>query len=260
MTRPRSGQLPVGVGLGPATSMSPQSVQAVLDAAALLQVRRSEAAALAERDELADGQIVAVGMVAAHDWLHNEDNNWRENLSVRPTATVTQLRAGLPVNRARVAAGLRMVSVFDYTGLDSVARLLLAHEPLGDYLFGRAPVQMKIIDRRFVILDGPIIDGGMSLMTIHQGPCLEAAWRYWDAVVASCVPPEEVAGPTTFSPRQRQVVALLMSDLGDDAIAASIGVSVRTVRSDIAAILKAVGVKSRFAAGARLQLWASQGE
>ncbi len=88
-----------------------------------------------------------------------------------------------------------MVSVFDYTGLDSVARLLLANEPTGDYLFGRAPVQMKIIDRRFVILEGPIIDGGMSLMAIHQGPCLDAAWRYWDAVIATCVPPEEVAGP-----------------------------------------------------------------
>jgi DNA-binding CsgD family transcriptional regulator len=251
--------LPVGVGLGPATLMSPQSVQAVLDAAALLQVRRSEAAALAARGELTEGQIVAVGLSAAHEWLHSENHDWHENLSVRPTASVTQLRAGLPVNRARVAAGMRMVSVFDYTGLDSVARLLLANEPTGDYLFGRAPVQMKIIDRRFAVLDGPIIDGGMSLMTIYQGPCLAAAWRYWDAVIATCVPPEEVTGPSAFTARQLQVVALLMSDLADDAIAASLGVSVRTIRSDVAAIMKAVGVKSRFAAGARLQFWASQG-
>ena len=254
-----SQSLPVGIGLGPATRMSPGSVQAVLDAAALLQMRRSEAAALAERGELTDGRIVTVGLAATQEWLRDEGDNWRENLSVRPSATVTQLRASLPINRAKVAAGARMVSVFDYTGLDTVARLLLANEPLGDYLFGRAPVQMKIIDRRFVVLEGPIIEGGMSLMTVHQGPCLDAAWRYWDAVIASCVPPEEVPGPSVLSPRQLQVVALLMSDLGDDAIAASLGVSVRTVRSDVAAILQAVGVKSRFAAGARLQLWASQG-
>lgn len=254
---PAPSDLPVGVGNGPSTRLSPAAVQAVLDTAAVLQVRRSEAAAAAARHTLTDGEVVAVGIAAVQDWLHTESATWREVLSARPSASTTQLRAGLPFNRAFVAGGAQMVSVFDYHGLDTDARLLLTNEPIGDYLFGRAPVQMKIADRRFVVLDGPVIDGAVSIMTIHSGPCLEAAWRYWDAVVASAVPVEDagISDLDRLSKRQRQVVALLASDLGDEAIAASLGVSVRTVRSEVAAILAALGVKSRFAAGVRVQMW-----
>jgi DNA-binding CsgD family transcriptional regulator len=247
-------ELPVGVGLGPLTHMDREAVQAVLDSAANLQLRRSDAAALAVRDELRDGAVAAVGMAAAQRWLHTTGTVWRENLSVRTAASASHLRASLAINRERLEAGARMVSVFDYHGLDTDARLLLANEPIGDYLFGRAPIQMKIIDRSFVILEGPSVDGAMSLMTIHSGACLEAAWRYWDAVVASAIPVEDagISDLGLLTGRQRQVVALLASDLGDDAIAASLGVSVRTVRTEVAAILAALGVKSRFAAATRL--------
>ncbi len=252
-----SADLPLGVGNGPSTRLDHEAVQAVLDAAAVLQVRRSEAAALAARGELTDGDVVAVGISAVQDWLHTFGESWRENLSVRPAATIAQLRAGLPYNRAFVESGARMVSVFDYYGLDTDARLLLANEPVGDYLFGRAPVQMKIIDRSFVLLEGPIQGGSVSLMSVRSGGCLEAAWRYWDAVVASTVPVEDagISDLGLLTRRQNQIVALMASDLGDEAIGASLGVSVRTVRTEVAAILAALGVKSRFAAGVRVQMW-----
>jgi DNA-binding CsgD family transcriptional regulator len=247
-------ELPLGVGLGPMTRMSVEAIQTVLDAAAALQVRRSEAAALAAKGELTGGEVVAVGHGAIQEWIRSELHSWRENLSVRPTGSLAQLRASLPVNRAYVASGARMVSVFDYFGLDVDARLLLANEPVGDYLFGRAPVQMKIIDRRFVLLDGPTIDGSTSLMAMHSSPYMDAAWRYWDAIVASAIPVEDagISDLGVLTNRQRQVIALLASDLGDEAIAASLGVSVRTVRTEVAAVLAALGVKSRFAAATRL--------
>jgi len=249
--------MPGRARVAPASRVSPEAAQAVLDAAAILQVRRSDAATLAASGTLTEGKVVAVGLEAAQQWLHASGSSWSENLSVRPTASAAQLRASLPANRAFVSAGVRMVSVFDYYGLDTDARLLLANEPIGDYLFGKAPLQMKIIDRSFVVLEGPVVDGAMSLMTIHSGPCLEAAWRYWDAVVASAIPVEDagISDLGLLTARQRQVVALMTSDLGDDAIAASLGVSVRTVRSEVAAILAALGVKSRFAAGVRVQMW-----
>jgi DNA-binding CsgD family transcriptional regulator len=257
VTRAGSNPIPGRARVAPASRISPEVAQAVLDAAAMLQVRRSEAAALAASGMLSDGEVVAVGLEDAQQWLHSGGRSWSENLSVRPTSTAAQLRASLPANRAFVASGVRMVSVFDYYGLDTDARLLLANEPIGDYLFGKAPVQMKLIDRSFVILEGPVVDGAMSLMTIHSGACLEAAWRYWDAVVASAIPVEDagISDLGLLTARQRQVVALMTSDLGDDAIAASLGVSVRTVRSEVAAILAALGVKSRFAAGVRVQMW-----
>ncbi|GAA4706614.1 hypothetical protein GCM10023349_26030 [Nocardioides conyzicola] len=246
--------LPTGVGMGPMTLMSMDAIQAVLDAAAALQVRRSEAAAQAARGELTGGEVVAVGMGAIQEWIQSELTTCHENLSVRPTGSLSQLRASLPHNRRFIESGARMVSVFDYFGLETDARLLLANEPIGDYLFGRAPVQMKIFDRRRVLLDGPSVDGTMSLMVIHSSACMEAAWRYWEAVVESAIPVEDagISDLEVLSKRQRQIVALLASDLGDEAVAASLGVSVRTVRSEVAAILAALGVKSRFAAATRL--------
>lgn len=247
--------LPVDVGLGPGSRIPMRARQAVLDAAAVLQVRRTEAAEDAAAGRLTQGEIVAVGMQATNAWMARASETWREVLSVRPTATTTQLRASLPANRAGYERGVSMVSVFDFYGTSAEGRILLANEPVGDYLLGCGPVQMKILERRSVLLEGPEVDGSPSLMSIHAPACMDAAWRYWEAVLASCLPAEAPAdrSPASLTPRQRQVAALMASDLGDDAIAASLGVSVRTVRSDVAAVLAALGVRTRFAAAVRLE-------
>jgi DNA-binding CsgD family transcriptional regulator len=254
MTHDRPEDLPVNVGQGPGSTITPAARQAVLDAAAVLQMRRSEIAGQAARGELRDVEVVAVGMKAIQEWLARGNETWQQVLSVRPTATTTQLRASLPNNRVWYEQGISMVSVFDFYGMSAEARLLLANETVGDYLFGCAPVQMKIIDRRAVLLQGPEVDGFDSLMSVSAPACMSAAWRYWEAVLASCVPADVPTGRPldAFSRRQRQVIALLASDLGDEAIAASLDVSVRTVRADVAAILAALGVRSRFAAAIRI--------
>jgi len=97
-------------------------------------------------------------------------------------------------------------------------------------------------------------------MKVTSPAGLEAAWRFWTAALANTVPVERVAsGADELSQRQRQIVALMAADVADDGIAAALGVSVRTVRSDIAGVLSLLGVRSRFAAGARLQAWESDG-
>lgn len=74
--------------------------------------------------------------------------------------------------------GLKMVSVFDHDGLDQDARLLLTGEDDERYVFGFATVQMKIIDRSHVLLQGPFEDGEPTIMAVQASACLEAAWRY----------------------------------------------------------------------------------
>jgi DNA-binding CsgD family transcriptional regulator len=234
--------------------------QRVLDTAAVLQMHRSELAAdLSDRGASSGAETLAAGF-DLNRRLHQVAAEWRDLLSVRSIATSHQLRLCLPVNRRFLeTTSVQMVSVFNHDALDLDARLLLANEPIGNYLFGFAPVQMKIVDRRFVILQGPDVDGEPSIMKVTAPTCLEAAFRYWDAVLATSVPAREGErrlGPLTA--RQHQIVALMVNDLGDDAIGAALGVSVRTVRTDIAAVLETLGVRSRFAAAARLQLWANQ--
>lgn len=244
---------PVGVGLGPRDHIPHAAREATLDAAAVLQVRRSELATRVAEGRVVGAEIVAVGLDRANDWLVEVTPTWRELLSIRPASTSAQLRASMPHNRRVVRAGLKMVSILDNDGTRPDARVLVANESVGTYLFGVGPVQMKIVDSRFVLLQGPVVDGEPTLMAVTSGPCVDAAWRYWEAALESSFPARgSVPPPVDLTPRQHQIVALLANDLGDDAIAEALGVSVRTIRSDVAAILSALGVRSRFAAGLRL--------
>lgn len=226
---------------------------AARDAAALLQVRRSELAARVAHESVPGVELLALGLDGINDWLLEMLPTWRELLSIRPRMSSAQLQLSLPANRRLVREGLRMVSLIDTESISPDGRVLVAHETTGDYRFCVGPVQMKIADRRLLMVSGPVVDGEETLMLVTEGPCLEAAWRYWEAALASSYPARgSVPPPADLTPRQHQIVALLANDLGDEAIAEALGVSVRTVRSDVAAILTALGVRSRFAAGMRL--------
>lgn len=75
-----------------------------------------------------------------------------------------------------------------------------------------------------------------------------------EAVLASSFPAVEAGqGLDHLTERQRRILALLAADVRDESIAAALGVSVRTVRADIAGVLNLLGVRSRFAAGLRVR-------
>jgi DNA-binding CsgD family transcriptional regulator len=241
------------VGVGPQDRIPPARRHAARDAAAVLQVRRSELAAHVQQEDVPGVVLVTGGLLRINDWLAEVMPTWRELLSIRPAMTSENLRVSLPRNRALLRDGLRMTSLFDTDGIRPDARTLVANEPVGDYYFGVGPIQMKIADRRLLMLSGPVVDDDETLMLVTSGPCMEAAWRYWEAALASAYPARgSVPAPADLTPRQHQIVALLANDLGDEAIAEALGISVRTVRSDVATILSSLGVRSRFAAGLRL--------
>lgn len=83
---------------------------------------------------------------------------------------------------------------------------------------------------------------------------LRAAMTYWKAVLATAEPawtsPDRTVGQ--FTSRQRRILELLSHDMTDQSIADTLGVSLRTVRYDVAGILETLGVTSRFAAGLHL--------
>jgi DNA-binding NarL/FixJ family response regulator len=60
------------------------------------------------------------------------------------------------------------------------------------------------------------------------------------------------ATPQGLTVRQRRIIALLDSGAGDDQVARTLGVAVRTVRKDVAALMQRFGVNSRFALGSAI--------
>lgn len=236
----------------PRTRFAPMQRTAVLDAGMALWAARSTLCQSLVDGTARDCHIGAVGE-EVNPWLLEESARWRHLLSVRPTATAAQLRLSLPNNREMVRRGLEMVSVFDYERLDEECRQLIVDEPVGDYLFAVAEIQMKVIDHQHVLLEGPTVDGDYSVMVASSPRVLELALRYWNAVLSSAFEcGQERAGDPRLSDRQRQIVALMQTGMTDDAMARHLEVSVRTVRSDVAQILAALEVRSRFSAGFRL--------
>lgn len=187
-------------------------------------------------------------------WMLKNSHTWRQMLSTTARTDPGALRTSLPNNRVIVSNGLEMVSVFDRGGTEPVCRQLLAGETLGSYYLSSVPLSMRIVDRRQVILEGPTLDDEFSIMMVSATPVLQAAYRYWRSVLAvaePCRPAVPDVGPLT--PRQQRVAELMSRDYTDEAIAGLLGVSVRTVRYDVAALMAALGVRSRFAAGMRMQ-------
>ena len=241
---------------GPRIAFDERVRQPVLDAAAVLLVRSRELTTQLTQGAAPDAEVVAVGHRAINRWLVDHGPEWSELLSTRPSGTAEWLRVSVPNNRYFVEVGTHLVSIFDYDGLDQGGRFLLANETVGDYRFGVCPVQLKLMDRRLALLQGPDVDGAPSVMQVTAGPCLQAAWRYWEASLAASVPASGTTRLDTLTDRQRQVMELLAADAGDDeTIANTLGISVRTVRADVAAALEKLGVRSRFAGGSRFRIW-----
>lgn len=232
----------------------PAKVQRVHDAAARLRSERGRVADSIARGVPADARIVGRGAADINRWMLAESHRWHHLLSARVDARIEQLRVSLPNNDAVVAGGLDMISLWDFERAEPEARLLLAGQDPRTYYFAFVPAQMKIIDRREVLLDGPIVHEEVTVMRVWDTGCMRAAMEYWRTIMATAYPcAAEKSGISDLSPRQQQIVRFLAVPLADEQIAERLGVSVRTVRYDVASILNALDAPNRFVAGLRLR-------
>lgn len=114
----------------------------------------------------------------------------------------------------------------------------------------RVPVRAMIMDREATVL----VDEAGGVRWLLTGAALVAVldladqlWEHGAEVRAgAAVLPEE-----SPLPRNALVLRLLADGLTDDAVARRIGVSVRTVRNDVASVMVSLGARSRFQAGVR---------
>jgi DNA-binding CsgD family transcriptional regulator len=117
----------------------------------------------------------------------------------------------------------------------------------------KLPVKMLAADRSTALLPlGPQHDSTPIGVVIYGGAFLDAFLALFDYVWSAAVPLHVTGNgapgaekPGPLSTEDRRLLSLLLSGLTDEAIAAYLKVSVRTVERKIQAMMRAVNVRSR---------------
>jgi DNA-binding CsgD family transcriptional regulator len=111
------------------------------------------------------------------------------------------------------------------------------------------PIKMMQMDRKAALIS---VDRSATAAVLVRSPdvlAMISEWfdLLWDDRLTTVIDPTDQPG---LKPDQMQVLRLLPSADTDESIAKSMGTSVTTVRRHIRAIYEALGVNTRFAAGA----------
>ncbi len=100
-----------------------------------------------------------------------------------------------------------------------------------------------------VPVDAMVVDGSLAVLPEHRrGTPADAVMIRVFESLWSAGTPFDVAGLTT---REREVLVMLSAGRTDESMAAQLGLSVRTVRRMISALMGRLDARSRFQAGVR---------
>ncbi len=233
--------------------------QAMLDAALPLLVQRRRAVDLLDRrgrSASPELQVLAIGEENFGAALETPLATCRDVVSVNSGACRDALAEARERNRRLASGGTRLRGWYDLDRSDPEASGLLLSQPwLGDNHWAFVPMQAKILDNRAVVLEGPRIEGRRSLLLTVHHRAVAAALAYWHAVREQAVPLELAAADdplARLSRRQGETARMLADGLTDQEIARRLGVSVRTVRYDVSALMRLLQARSRFGIGLAL--------
>ncbi|MEO3975625.1 LuxR C-terminal-related transcriptional regulator [Streptomyces sp. CAU 1734] len=115
------------------------------------------------------------------------------------------------------------------------------------------PLHLNVVDRAVTVLAlGPAEDGGepaedVVFHSARLASCFARVFEHhWGTGLPHGTDPAE-----EWTPREREILALLAAGAKDEAIARRLGCSERTLRRLLAALVSRLGAESRFAAGVR---------
>jgi DNA-binding CsgD family transcriptional regulator len=229
--------------------------QVVLDASLRLQVVRARSC-----DEwfaghgTAEVEVFGDDLDALRDWLQDQCRRSEELVAVTSTRcqTLQGFRQSHEFNQKLIDGGQRMTSYFDISGgADQVTDFIIGAEDMPYHLADGA-LQVKLLDRERVVVEGPVVDGRRSLMVLRCPEAVNATGQYLRAVRETAVRASEFRRRLgELTARQRVVAKQLEEGCTDEEIAEQLGVSVRTVRYEVARLLEILDVTTRFAAGVR---------
>jgi DNA-binding CsgD family transcriptional regulator len=169
-----------------------------------------------------------------------------------PPETIDEVAAESP----KLERGVRLRVIYSQQALQMPGRLeaVLALVGLGEdaRTLPELPVKLLIYDRRVALMPLTTADRALqSLAVIHPSGPLDALIALFEAVWSTATPvgrPD--AGPSRLSLAESQMLTMLAAGVKDEAIARHLGISTRTARRRISAVLAQVHAATRFQAGA----------
>lgn len=131
--------------------------------------------------------------------------------------------------------------------------LLTSKHPIAHVGPVPVPVPLMVIDRSVVVYEGSrAAHGDHTVWLLSREEWVRPALRVWSAAWAASRPALEDESRPPLNGRQYSVACFLAQGLGDEAIARRVGVSRRTVASDVRTVMDLLGAQTRFQAGIRL--------
>lgn len=230
----------------------------MLDASLPLMLERRRAVGLVDgrgRSQNPDVRLLAIGEERFSAAIEALLARSRDVVSVGRCRSRDALLDGRDRNRRLVEGGTRMLSWYDIERSDPETTGLLLSQPWLKAHWTIAPLETKLLDNRAVLLEGPRLEGRRSLMVTTGHRAVAAALVYLQAVRAQSVPLDvaECDNPLRrMSERQHETAIMLADGLTDEQIAGRLGVSVRTVRYDVARLKTLLRARSRFGIGIAL--------
>ncbi|MEV7928634.1 MULTISPECIES: helix-turn-helix transcriptional regulator [unclassified Kitasatospora] len=181
-----------------------------------------------------------------------------EALAVMPggAQSAASLAASRPLDEEALLRGVGLRTIYQDSVHDDPATLGYARWLVG--LGGEVrtapvlPPRMLVFDRSTAVVPiDPQNTRAGALCTREPGivaPLVALFERTWEAAVP--IADDRAGGePVGLSPGEREVLRLLSTGLTDEAVAKRLGVSVRTVRRQMAALMERLEAASRFEAG-----------
>lgn len=111
---------------------------------------------------------------------------------------------------------------------------------------GDAVTTMIIIDRTFLVVPGPVTwDGRATAWSTTRSEILGPALELWDLVWATSRPAVPEGEQPPFTPRQVRIALMMTQGHKDASIAREVGVSIRTVVSEVAYLAERLNARSR---------------
>jgi DNA-binding CsgD family transcriptional regulator len=186
---------------------------------------------------------------ARKDWMT------LENLATDMPLTGDFAQRPLPAARGLV----RCRSIYAAAAMDDPVgrRIIHACAQAGEQarLLPEVPMKMKLADHTTAML--PLTPNGTAGALVIKAPVIITALREYFELLWERATPLKTKHGTAPADRlpaaQQTVLELMAAGLSDDAIARQAGMSTTTVRRHIKAIMRRLGVSSRFAAGAAAQ-------